>query len=90
MQTWRLTIGPDGQVRIPDGQPGQVVTVLVEPAPPTPPSGEPLTLATARTPEERAEVIARIEEDLRKLSTLVTSGPAFTIDDLYGEDGLPV
>ncbi len=30
MQTYRLVIGPDGQVKIPNGEPGRTVTVLVE------------------------------------------------------------
>lgn len=89
MQTWQLVIGPDGQVRIPDGKPGQVVTVVVEPAQTDTPEPEMLTLATAKTPEERATVIASIEEDLQKLQHLMRSGPIFSTDDLYGQDGFP-
>jgi len=88
MQTYRLTIGPDGQVRIPNGKPGQVVTVQVEPQP-APPDREVLTFATATSPEERDAVIAIIRENARELRDLLKDAPPFTIDDLYGEDGLP-
>ena len=88
MQTYRLTIGPDGQVRIPNGKPGQVVTVQVE-SQPVPPDQEPLTFATARTPEERDAVIVIMRENAQKLRELLKDAPPFTTDDLYGEDGLP-
>ena len=88
MQTYRLTIGPDGQVRIPNGKPGQVVTVQVE-SQLVPPDQEHLTLATARTPEERDAVIVIMQENARKLRELLKDAPPFTTDDLYGEDGLP-
>lgn len=88
MQTYRLTIGPDGQVRIPNGKPGQVPTVQVE-SQPTPPNQEHLTLATARTPEERDAVIVIMRENARKLRELLKDAPPFATDDLYGEDGLP-
>lgn len=89
MHTYRLVVGPDGTLRVPDAQPGQIVTVQVE-APPTAatPEREMLTLATAKTPEERAEVIASIEKDLERLQALMRNGPVFTTDDLYGQDGL--
>jgi hypothetical protein len=89
MQTWRLTIGPDGQVRIPDGKPGDVVTVLVETAPPTTTDPGQLTLATAKTPEEQAAVIARIRENGRVLRELLKDDLPTGTDELYGEDGLP-
>lgn len=90
MHTYRLVVGPDGTLRIPDAQPGQVVTIVVEPAPAATPNHELLTLATAKTPEERAEVIASIEADLQRLQRLLKSGPIFSTDDLYGQDGLPI
>lgn len=89
MQTYRLVVGPDGQVRIPDSKPGEVVTVLVETAPDPTPEREMLTLANARTPEEQAEVMAIIKENARKLRELMKDAPPFSTDDLYGEDGLP-
>ncbi|MGC4105655.1 MAG: hypothetical protein QM753_04760 [Thermomicrobiales bacterium] len=90
MHTYRLVVGPDGTLQVPDAVPGQEVTVVVEPVPPATPDREPLTLATAKTPEERAEVIASIEEDLERLQRLMRNGPIFSTDDLYGQDGLPV
>lgn len=89
MHTYRLTVGPDGTLRVPDVQPGQVVTVLVEPAPRATPEPEPLTLATARTPEEQAEVIARIRENGRKLRELLKDDLPIDTNELYDEDGLP-
>ena len=86
MQTYRVTVGPDGQVRIPDTRPGQTITIQV---PTSPERSEPLTLATATTPEEQEAVIDAIRENARKLQELLEDEPPFTIDDLYGEDGLP-
>lgn len=88
MQIYRLTIGPDGLVRIPNGQPGQVVTVqLGEPPAATGPG--PLTLATAKTPEERAAVIAAIRANARTLRELLKDDLPLSTDELYGDDGLP-
>lgn len=81
MQTYRLTVDADGCITIPNTLPGQIVTVHVE--------SEPLTLATAKTPEERSEVITHIMENARQLQDLMKDAPPFTTDDLYGEDGLP-
>ena len=89
MQTYRLVVGPDGQVRIPDSKPGEVVTVLVETAPAPTPEREMLTLANARTPEERDEVIAKIRENGRKLRELLKDDLPTGTDELYDEDGLP-
>jgi hypothetical protein len=89
MQTYRLIVGPDGQVRIPDGKPGQVVTVQVEPAPPAKDEREMLTLANARTPEERAEVIAELKRLAAQIRENLKDEETFTIEDLYDEDGLP-
>lgn len=87
MQTWRLTVGPDGQIRIPDTKPGQEVMVQVVLRPTD--ESEELTLATARTPEEVDAVISQIEENARKLRELAKDRPPFSEDDLYGADGLP-
>lgn len=89
MQTWRLTVGPDGQVRIPDGRPGQIVTVVVEPFPLATAGQGQVTLATAQTPEERAEVIARIRANGRELRELLKDDLPTSTDELYDEDGLP-
>lgn len=85
MQTYRLTVEPDGRVTVPNARPGQIVTVHVEPVP----ESEPLTLATAETPEERAQVIAEMKTMAQGLHELWKDAPPFTTDDLYGEDGLP-
>ncbi|MGB3328228.1 MAG: hypothetical protein WBA46_04685 [Thermomicrobiales bacterium] len=100
MHTYRLVVGPDGTLRVPDAQPGQIVTVQVE-APPTAATPEremltlatagqeQVTLATAKTPEERAEVIARIRANGRKLRELLKDDLPTSTDELYDEDGLP-
>jgi len=86
MHTYRVTVGPDGQVRIPETRPGETITIQVS----SPPAvEEPLTLVTATTPEEREAVLAAIRANARKLRELLKNEPLFTIDDLYGEDGLP-
>ena len=56
MQTWRLTVGPDGQVRIPDTKPGEIVVVQVSGAEPA----LRVTLMDAKTPEERAAIVERL------------------------------
>ncbi len=86
MQIYRLTVEPDGRVTVPNARPGQTVTVQVEPVP----EPELLTLATAKTPEEREAVIVAIEENARKLRDLFRDAPVFTAEDLYGDDGLPL
>jgi hypothetical protein len=86
MQTYRVTVGPDGLVRIPETRPGDTITIQVA----APLAGrEALTLATATTPEEREAVMAAIRANARKLQELLKDEPPFTVDDLYGEDGLP-
>lgn len=50
MQTWRLTVGLDGQVKIPDTKGGEVIVVQVSDIALAPP----VTLMDAKTPEERA------------------------------------
>jgi hypothetical protein len=85
MQTYRLKVGPDGQVTVPNARPGQTVTVQVE----TVPESRSLTLATAKTPEERAQVIAEIKAMTSELRELWKDAPPFAVEDLYGEDGLP-
>ena len=85
MQTYRLTVEPDGRVTVPNARPGQTVTVQVEPVP----ESEPLTLATAKTPEEREAVIAEIMEMAGQLRELLKDDLPISTDELYGEDGLP-
>lgn len=85
MQTYRLTVNADGLVRVPNTQPGQEVTIQVDGQG----SGERLTLATARTPEERAAVIARLQDIARELHKELRSAGVSPETDLHGEDGLP-
>lgn len=85
MHTYRITIDPDGRATIPDTHPGQTVTIhLGEPA-------EPLTLATARTEEERDQIVAGIRQAAREIRSQLPE-PWLSGDHgdlLYGDDGLP-
>jgi hypothetical protein len=85
MQTYRLTVDPDGRVTIPNARPGQTIIVQVNE------SATPgfLTLKTARTDEERAAVIADIKRMSGRLRTLLTDDLPLDPAELYGEDGLP-
>ncbi len=85
MQTYRLIVEPDGRVTIPNAQPGQTVTVQVE----EPVVPERLTLATARTPEEREAVIADIKRMSGRLRELLKDDLPIDHAELYGDDGLP-
>ena len=87
MQTFRLKVDDDGRVTIPDVHPGQIVTVQIPEVP------EYLTLATARTDEERAAVIAEIRRLAREIRTEM-GNPSEQLslthgDILYDENGLP-
>ncbi len=88
MQTYHLIVDPEGRVTIPNARPGQAVTVQVEPQPATIVPDR-LTLATATTPEERAAVIAELKRIAHDLHEELRDTPPFTVEDLYGEDGLP-
>ena len=86
MQTWRLTVEPDGRVRIPDTRPGEVVVVQVSEPVPVPQ----MTLMDAKTPEEKAAIIERLRGLARELRAEYGDDlPSAHADDLYGEDGLP-
>lgn len=84
MQTYILKVDPDGRVTVPDVKPGQTVKVQVVPVP-----TERLTFGTARTDEERAEVIADIKRMSRELRELMKDALPVDHGELYGEDGLP-
>lgn len=90
MRTMQLTVGPDGRVTVPGARPGQIVTVEIGEATDTP---ERLTLATARTEEERAAVIAEIKRLAREIRKELSEEDIQIAlnhgDFLYGEDGLP-
>jgi hypothetical protein len=80
MQTWRLTVGPDGQVRIPDTKPGEIVVVQVREAEPAPR----MTLMDAKTPEERAAIVER----LRGLARELRAEYGDDLPSRHGDDGL--
>lgn len=89
MQTYRLIIGPDGAVKIPDGQPGQVVTVLLD----TPPQARRVSKykpVSEMTGEER-EAFKKdyLERGQRIRERLKDQFPIDHGAELYGEDGLP-
>ncbi len=90
MATYRLTVDPDGRVTIPDTHPGQTVTVQVAEV-----ENEraPLTLATARTDEERAIVVEEITRLAWVLRRELNLGDVLLSqthgDELYDERGLP-
>lgn len=91
MQTYRVTVGPDGQVKIPETRPGETITIRVHHGAETP---ERLTRATARTEEERAAVAAAIWANARALREAAGIGDdeaesLMRADMLYGEDGMP-
>lgn len=90
MQTFRLTVGPDGRVVIPDTGPGQTVTIQIAQAP-APEAPERLSRATARTDAERTVVVAEIKRLARDLrAELPTPWRSRDHGDvLYGDDGLP-
>lgn len=89
-RTMHLTVDQDGRVAVPGAHPGQTVTVEIPDAPETP---KRLTLATARTDEEREQVIAEIMEAAQRLRQELSDEDIQIAlnhgDYLYGEDGLP-
>jgi hypothetical protein len=86
MQTYRVTVGPDGQVKIPETRPGETITIQVKH---DVEQTEYLTRATARTEEERAAVAAAIRANAQVLRELLKDDLPISTDELYGEDGLP-
>lgn len=90
MPTFQLTVDPDGRVTIPDTHPGEVITIQVAEMANEP---ERLTLATARTEDERAAVVEEITRLARQLRRELNLGDELLSqmhgDDLYDEHGLP-
>lgn len=91
MQTFRLTVDPDGRVAIPDTRPGETIDIQVTPAPTRKP---PLTRTTARTDAERAELAAEIRRSARELrrEAGISDDERLSLthgDMLYDENGLP-
>ncbi|MBX3070668.1 MAG: hypothetical protein KF883_09250 [Thermomicrobiales bacterium] len=88
MQTYRLVIDTDGQIRIPNAKPGQVAIVQIADALDDR-STVPLTLATAKTPEERQLVMENIQSLASRLRERLKDQLPLSADELYDEHGLP-
>ncbi len=91
MPTMQLKVGPDGRVTVPGTRPGQTVTVEINDTDETP---QRRTLATARTDEERDQIIAEIQRAARELRRAAGIGDDERLslthgDILYDENGLP-
>jgi hypothetical protein len=89
MQTYRLVIGSDGKVKIPHGQPGRIVTVLVEESSRAGLFALVKPIATM-TPEERERFKEEFLDRGRRIrARLKDHLPIDHDSELYGEDGLP-
>lgn len=90
MNTFRLTVGPDGRVAIPETRPGQTITVQIAPVTD---AAQPMTLATAKTDEDREAVVRDIKQLAQELRDELGDEAAQLStshgDLLYGDDGLP-
>ena len=89
MQTYRLVIGPDGKVKIPGGEPGRAVTVLLDDSWRTVTSGT-IKPVAAMTQEDHArlkeEFLARGRRIRARLNDRLPIDHGI---ELYGENGLP-
>ncbi len=94
---FKLTVGPDGLVRVPAdmAKPGETVTLRVErptgtEAEQQPETDEPvrLTRLTAKTPEQKEQLRRQIDELVDRLAPMLKDVPSDT-DWLYDENGLP-
>jgi hypothetical protein len=89
MQSYRLVIGSDSKVEIPNGQPGRIVTVLVEESshPGRSASVKPIS---SMTPEERERLKQEILERGKRIrARLKDQLPIDHGSELYGDDELP-
>lgn len=93
----KLTVGPDGIVRVPTdlAKPGETVTLRIERPAATEPENQPetdepvrLTRLTAKTPEQKEQWRRQMDELIDRLAPLLKDMPDHA-DLLYGEDGLP-
>jgi len=87
-----VTVGPDGRVTIPNTHPGETITIhIASVAQAVAPTR--LTLATARTDDEKTAVIAeikRLTHELRQELDLGDEHLSRTHGELlYDENGLP-
>ena len=95
--TFTTIVAADGTVRVPAdlARPGETVTVRVDrPAVAEPEqqlvNDEPvmLTRLTAKTPEQKEELLRQINETVARLAPMLKDVPSDT-DWMYDENGLP-
>ncbi len=94
MQTFRLTVGGDGRVEIPDTRPGQVVVIQMPPLPKAPDRETEISDDATSGPIPESERAAIKERVLRRARQTREKLPepwrsADHGDLLYGDDGLP-
>jgi hypothetical protein len=89
MHAYRLKIGPDGSVIIPDGEPGQIVTVLMEASWELTPAVPFKPVADMRSEEREALKQEFLERGRLVRSRLSGQIPIDHGAEIYGEDGLP-
>ncbi len=97
-KTFTTTVADDGTVRVPAdlAKPGETVTVRVdrptvadEPEDQTDTDGPVrLTRLTAKTPEQKEELLRQINEIAARLAPKLKNMPDHG-DFLYGDDGMP-
>lgn len=91
MATYKVRVGADGRVTVPDAVPGQEVVVHVTETDGHQARG--LTLATARTDDERQVVVAEIKRLARALRAELGDDQVRLSSAhgrlLYNDDGLP-
>lgn len=97
MTELEVTVGPDGIVQVPAAlaKPGETVTLRIERPAAAEPEDQPesdepvrLTRLTAKTPEQKEELLRQINETVARLAPMLKDVPGDT-DWLYDEDGLP-
>ena len=95
--TFTTTVADDGTVRVPAdlAKPGETVTVRVDRPAAAEPEQEPenhepvrLTRLTAKTPEQKEELLRQINETVARLAPMLEDVPSDT-DWMYDENGLP-
>jgi hypothetical protein len=89
MQSYRLVIESDGKVSIPNGQPGRIVTVLVEESLQATSSGLAKPISSMMPAERERLKEEFLERGDRIRSRLKDQLPINYDSKLYGDDGLP-
>ena len=87
MQSYRLVIESDGKVRIPNGQPGRFVTVLVEESVQAIP--ELVMPVSSMTPAERERLKVEFLQRGKRIRSRLSDQLPIDDSELYGDDGLP-